>query len=116
VTVEAALLQVPIIVAYQVSMLSYIFGRTLLKTPYIAMPNILLGKRAVPEFRQGQVTAERLAEEALRVLDDEKYRETIRKDLQKLRDVLGAPGAIKRAAGRVLDVALDERSLWDTVP
>lgn len=102
-TLEMALLGVPMVVVYKMNRLSYNLGRWLLKTPYIAMPNILLGEALVPELRQRQVQADPLAAQALRLLEDEEWATAIRDGYTRIRQSLGTVGSISRAARLILD-------------
>ena len=70
VTMEAALLGIPMVSFYKVSQLSWNLGRWLVDVPHLTMVNLIAGKRIVPELMQNDCTASRLAEEALRILDD----------------------------------------------
>lgn len=71
-TLEGLLLKRPMVVAYRLSTVTYAIlnGLRLIKTPHIAMANLLAGERVVPEFVQGEATPEALAEALLRLLDD----------------------------------------------
>ena len=60
-TLEAALLQRPMVVAYRMSKLSFAIMYSLATTAYVSLPNILLGRPAVPEFFQDDVCADTLA-------------------------------------------------------
>ena len=102
-TLEMALLGVPMVVVYQMSGFSYNLGKWLLRTPYIAMPNILLDKKVVPEYRQRQVTVDRLSEEARKLLGGGKEVAAIREGYTDLRKKLGEEGAIQRAAHAILE-------------
>jgi len=70
VTVEAALLGVPMVTFYRVNALSWILGRWLVRAPYLSMVNLLAGRPIVPELMQSEMTSQRIAAEALRLLDD----------------------------------------------
>lgn len=59
-TLEAMLLKRPMVVAYRLSPLTYQMARHLVKTPYIALPNLLAQRRLVPEFIQQAVQPEAL--------------------------------------------------------
>ncbi len=50
VTVEAALLGVPMVTFYRVNALSWILGRWLVRAPFLSIPNLVAGRRIVPEF------------------------------------------------------------------
>jgi lipid-A-disaccharide synthase len=60
-SLEAALAGAAPVVAYRLDPLAYALARRLVRTPHIALPNVLLGRRAFPELLQGDVTPARLA-------------------------------------------------------
>jgi lipid-A-disaccharide synthase len=66
-TLELALARVPMVVAYRVSLVEELVARLMLRIDKIALPNLVLGKDAVPECLQGDCSARRLVE-ALRPL------------------------------------------------
>jgi len=66
---EAMLLRRPMVVSYRLGELSYRLVRRLLKTPFVALPNILAGRRIVPELLQHQATPEALAASLLGEMD-----------------------------------------------
>ncbi len=92
------------IVVYRVGPLSYLVGRLLVGRRPIALVNLLLGRRAVPELIQHDATGERIAAEALRWLRDPPRVEQMRHELQQVRPLLGEGGASRRAAAEVLAV------------
>src|SRR6266851_8026870 len=101
-TVEAALLDVPMVVVYRVTPLTALLAKPLVRTPFYSMVNLIAGKRAVPELIQNDFTASRVATEVLRLLNDESAREALRRDLAEVRQRLGPPGAVDRAADAIL--------------
>ena len=68
-TLEAMLLGRPMVVSYKLGELTYQLVRRLLRTPFIALPNILAGEELVPELLQHEATPEALAEKLLAQLD-----------------------------------------------
>ena len=97
-TLETALLECPMVIAYKVSALTYILGRMLVTgVDFIGMPNILAGRQIVPELIQGQVTARNLIRAAEPLLSPTIRAETVA-SLGALRERLGAPGAAARVA------------------
>ncbi|CAN5323621.1 lipid-A-disaccharide synthase [soil metagenome] len=68
-SLEALLLKRSMVVAYRLAPLSFIAARLLVKTPYIALPNLLAGRKLVPEFIQHQVTPESLGTALLASLE-----------------------------------------------
>jgi lipid-A-disaccharide synthase len=101
-TVEAALLAVPMVVVYRVTPLTALLAKPLVRAPFFSMVNLIAGKRAVPELIQNDFTPDRVASEALSLLNDEAARERLRRDLSEVRHRLGPPGAVDRAADAIL--------------
>ncbi len=97
-TVEAALLDVPMVVTYRVTPLTAFLARPLLRTPYFSMVNLIAGRGVVRELIQHEFTPEGVAGEVLRLLRDSKAREQLRAGLAEVRQALGPPGAVERAA------------------
>jgi lipid-A-disaccharide synthase len=97
-TVETALLGTPMIVVYRVAPFTAAVARRLVRTPMFAMVNLIAGRRVVPELIQDDLTPERVAMEAARLLDSPTERNRMREDLAEVRAKLGAAGAIDRAA------------------
>lgn len=102
-TLEVGLLGTPMIMVYRLAGWTYLLARLLVKLPDVALVNLVLGRRAVPELIQGQANPERIAAEAARLLTDAGARETMRKDLAEVRGRLGEGGASGRAAGLVAE-------------
>jgi len=97
-TLEAALLETPMLIIYKMSPLSYLLGRLFIHVANIGLVNIIAGKTIVPEFIQNDATPERLAQALLDILTDERRMDAIRKELSKIKNKLGQPGAAQRAA------------------
>lgn len=74
-TLEALLLQRPMIVAYRMAPLSYQLMRRMLRVPYYSLPNNLAGEALVPEITQAAVTADNLGAALLKLLEDPEARE-----------------------------------------
>lgn len=103
-TLEAALLGTPIITVYKVAPPTYALGKMLVKIPHISMPNIIAGREVVPELLQTEASPSRLVEETLSLWRDPTRREAMRQAYGEIRQRLGGPGAIERAAAVVLEV------------
>ena len=97
-TVEGALMDAPMIVVYRLAHLTAAIARWLVRTPMFAMVNLIAGKRVVPELVQKDFTPAKLASEAVRLLDSPEARAEIRRGLAEVREKLGPPGAVERAA------------------
>jgi lipid-A-disaccharide synthase len=105
VTLEAAILGVPMVVCYRVSRATEAMLRMLIRVPWMSLVNNVLGRDAVPELFQGEVTADRVAAEVLHLLDDASAREAQRAAFRELAGRLGDPGVGTRAAGLILGAA-----------
>jgi lipid-A-disaccharide synthase len=103
-TVESALLGCPAVVVYRMSGLSYRVAKMLVRTRFIAMPNILLNEMVYPELIQSEATSEAVCRALLRWLDDPASRDAVRRRLGAVRESLVRPGAAERAAAFVLEV------------
>jgi lipid-A-disaccharide synthase len=103
-TIEAALLDVPMVVIYRVTPLTAALAKPLVRIPFFSMVNLIADKRAVPELIQNDFTPDRAAAEILRLLNDTSAREVVRRDLAEVRQRLGPPGAVDRAADAILQL------------
>jgi len=101
-TVEAAMRQLPMIVVYRVSPVSWFFGKFMVKVPFYSMVNLLAGKPIVPELIQKDFTGPNLASRVEYLLDHAEAREEMVKGLRELIPRFGAAGAIQRAAAAVV--------------
>ena len=105
VTVQAALHGCPMVVVYRVGPLTYRLGKPLVNVDTYAMVNLIAGSRVVPELIQDAFTPEAVAAEALRVLTDPAHAGKVKADLAAVRAKLGTPGASRRAAEAIIEVA-----------
>jgi len=105
VNLEAALLNVPQVVIYRVSRLTAWVARHVLKfsIPFMSAPNLVLMKPIVPEFLQDAATPEQITQTALDLLLDPNRRQQMLADYQQMRQALGGPGAVERAAQAILE-------------
>ena len=105
-TLEAALLGTPMVLCYRVSRTTELIARMLTHVEWIGLPNLIAGRVVAPELIQAQVTGERLAAEAGRLLDEDPVAATAqRAAFKEVRARLGEPGVGQRAALAVLRTA-----------
>jgi lipid-A-disaccharide synthase len=104
-TLETALLGVPMVIVYRMHPLTFALARRLSDLPHVGMPNLIAGRRIVPELLQDECRGDRIAAALRALLTDPPRAEAIRRDLQAVRARLGEPGAIGRAA----------RIAWDMI-
>jgi lipid-A-disaccharide synthase len=74
-TLEAALLQRPLVVAYRTGAISWHILSRLVHSRFIALPNILAGQAVVAEFLQGQASAIELEPAVRSALTDAQQRQ-----------------------------------------
>lgn len=102
-TLETALAGTPMVVCYRTSFLTYLGAKLLISVPYIALVNVVAGRGVVPELIQGDMTPDRISEEALRILRDAALRARQIEGLAGVAHRLGEPGGSERAAAAVVD-------------
>ena len=103
-TIEIALLNVPMVITYKLAALTYWLGRWLVNTPFIGLPNIILGKGFIKELIQYEATSENLAEEIERILTDKFYADQMRDNLNQVKQQLGHGGGSKNMAELALEI------------
>lgn len=112
-TLEAALAQVPTVVVYRLSWLSWLVGRLLVRVKFVSLINLLAGRQLVPELLQRRCTPELIAEHAASLLDAGPARDAQLAGLRALRDELappGSPNAARRAAEEIAAVLRGARA------
>jgi lipid-A-disaccharide synthase len=104
VSLQAALAGVPGVIVYRAAPLTYAIGSRLVKVPHFGLPNLVAGRRVMPELLQHEVTPEAVADHLHRILTDPAEYERQRQGLKEIQAAMGAPGAADRAAEAVRDV------------
>jgi lipid-A-disaccharide synthase len=97
-TVESALLGTPMVVVYRVSPTSAFVLKRMVRSPFIAMVNLIAGRRVVPELIQDQFTSAAVEEEVRKLLESPAARDEMKAGLAEVRTKLGPGGAIEGAA------------------
>jgi lipid-A-disaccharide synthase len=97
-TVESALLGTPMVVVYRVSPTSAFVLRRMVRSPFIAMVNLIAGRRVVPELIQDQFTSAALEQEVRNLLESPGAGDEMKAGLAEVRAKLGPGGAVERAA------------------
>ncbi|MFL5312538.1 MAG: lipid-A-disaccharide synthase [Myxococcales bacterium] len=111
-TLEAALAQVPTVVVYRLSWLSWFVGRLLVRVPFVSLVNLLAGGRLVPELLQRDCTGGRIAESAAPLLTAGQARDAQLEGMRQIRAGLapaGSSGAARHVADEVAALLGDAR-------
>lgn len=101
VAVEAMMLGRFMAVLYRGGFLSWLAWKTLVKTPFISIPNLLSGEELYPEFIQGRATGRNAFFALLAFLEDDRIAEHVRAGLLSARKAMGLPGAVDFWAERL---------------
>lgn len=97
-TLETALLNVPEVVCYKTSPLSYRIARCLVRVKFISLVNLVMGRRVVTELIQSDLTEANLVAQLRRLLDDSKVQRALLNDYMELQSRLGNSGASEKSA------------------
>ncbi len=102
VTLELAILHIPMVVTYRLSGLTYILSKLLVKLDFFCLVNLVAGREIVPELLQDEVSAERIAAEILPLLAEGGRRQQMLDGLAEVNAALGTPGASARVARDII--------------
>jgi lipid-A-disaccharide synthase len=111
-TLQAAIIGTPMVLLYRMPVLNFWLAMALVRgyrggrvqrLNSVGLVNLVAGRPIVAELRQGEATPERACAEAMRFLGDPARMNAMRDDLRRVRDMLGSPGASRRAAAAVLE-------------
>lgn len=102
VTLEAAILKIPLIANYKLAKLSYLIASMLIKLKYFTLPNIISDRQIIPEFIQEEVNPENLAKVSMQLLYDQVMRDRMSLDFDYVREALMPEGAVLKTAEGIL--------------
>lgn len=97
-TLETALFNVPQVVGYRTSFLTYKLGRALIKVSYLSLVNLVMDKPVVKELIQSECNPQQLAEELRHIMTGGAKRAAVLADYAALRAKMGSAGASEKAA------------------
>ncbi|MGA0024545.1 MAG: lipid-A-disaccharide synthase, partial [Burkholderiales bacterium] len=100
-TLEAALLQRPMVITYRMPRLSWWIMNSRRYQPWVGLPNILAGEFVVPELLQDAATPDNLAAAVIELLEDGDKRKAIEQRFARMAAEL-RQGAAQKAAAAVL--------------
>jgi lipid-A-disaccharide synthase len=101
-TLEAALLETPMVIVYKESTINWHTLGSLITVPHYGLVNLVAGREIARELMQDQLDGENLARELVKLLEPETNR-VMRANLRNVAHKLGEPGASRRAAERIIE-------------
>lgn len=101
-TLETALLNIPEVVCYKASPISYAIAKRLVKIKFISLVNLIMDREVVRELIQHECNATQIREELELILKGGAKRENMLADYEKMRQNLGGGGASEKVAQSLL--------------
>ncbi len=99
-TLETAILNVPQVVCYKTSTITFEIGRHFVKVKFFSLVNIIMDKEVVKELLQFNLP-QNITTELDKLLHNEKYRKEMFNNYQLLREKCGGSGASRRVAEKM---------------
>jgi len=96
-TLETALWNVPQVVPYHTSKVSFAIAKALIKVKYISLVNLISDKEVVKELIQNEMTPKNISTELLAITEGNKRAEIL-EDYKVLHNIMGQENASEKAA------------------
>ena len=100
-SLECALFNVPQIVCYKTSSISYFIGKSFVNISFISLVNIILKKGIVKELIQNELTEKNLVNELSKILSDNKISDILN-EYSKIYSMLSIEGTSKKIAESII--------------
>lgn len=97
-TLESALIGTPTVIAYKMSAITATLAKTFLKVKYVSLCNLILDEAVLPEMLQENCTVDKIYAQAEEWVKSKHSMAEVRQKLKVMRNMVGTPGAAKRAA------------------
>jgi lipid-A-disaccharide synthase len=102
-SLEAAILEKPMIITYSLNQLDYKLIKSLVNIRWVGLPNLIVQRDVIPELIQENATVENICAWAETFLQDGEKRRKLIEDLQEINRTLGNPGVVERVAKHIND-------------
>ncbi len=109
-TLEAAYFGMPFVLIYKVAWPTYVAARLVVNVDFLGMPNLLAGKKVVPEFIQHEAKPDAIVAAVRLLMEDSPARERMISEFEMTTSKLGGTGASERAAQAILKELKEGRS------
>ncbi len=101
-TLETALFEVPQVVCYKGSAISYQIARRLIKVKFISLVNLIMNREVVKELIQQEMTVENIRRELEKILHDKQHIKTMLDDYRELKRILKTEGRPSERAAKII--------------
>jgi len=118
-TVEAAMMNLPFVMVYRVSALTYMLGKPRVKVPRFAMVNLIAEREVVPELVQQDFTAEKVVSRLREILPDGPARDQMLRALAEVKARLRGTESTRTSvhpADRAAEIILSFVGLGASIP
>ena len=102
-TLEAGMFALPQVVCMRVNPITYYLVKMVIKVSYLSLVNLILNREAVRELIQAELNEKQLSSELRAILPEGEKHKSIVADYQKLREIMGGPGASEKAAKKMME-------------
>jgi lipid-A-disaccharide synthase len=102
-TLETALFEVPQVVIYRTSWLTYQIGKQLIKIPFVSLVNLIANKLVVKEMLQQEMTLANVKKELVALLENAEYRTQILNNYTAIKETLGYENTAEKAAALMIN-------------
>ena len=102
-TLQTAFLEVPMVVVYKLSPLTYHLGKRIIRVKYISLVNILSGREVVAELIQQRANPKEIINELKKIMSDANYKKDMLSSFRKIRERFSG----KRASDRVAEIVME---------
>ncbi|MCD6380208.1 lipid-A-disaccharide synthase, partial [bacterium] len=100
----------PMVTMYKTTAITYAIGKLLVQIPFVAMPNVLAGRKIVSELVQKNATGSKIAAEAMELLTNGIKYSKMSGELLELREKLKGGGGVNEVAKVALEMARGDKT------
>jgi lipid-A-disaccharide synthase len=102
VTLEAVIMDIPIIPCYKLNKLSYLIAKMVIKPEYVTLPNLISEKKVINEFLQDNLNSENIISEINKISSDQEYYNNMKKEFKNIRKKLEPFNSIENTAKDII--------------
>lgn len=104
-TLQAAFLEVPIVVVYKLSPFTYLLGRLIVDVRYISLVNLLSNREVVPELLQDRANPQEIIKGLKKIMFNTHYREEMLDYYRSIKKPFSGMKASERVADIIMEMA-----------